>query len=661
MKDELTLNRTRRESIKNLISEGSTVDQQNYGALLGSCLGLIVLKVAQVTLDGEVGELAMYVQGTLCAVFGLGVLFLWVGFRLKPGKCRFRIESLIIVMNYLVLYFIVFNDMYLELYCGNEARPGFSNDTFILGCFVIYYCFIDIKKWVIVVNLLLLSMVNLGFAIILHTNSIGSTLAGQGLLFLFPVLITKSRESLYRPRVLNHTGLSAEFERNELQNEFHYRNLEQCLFTCDYIIETLTKTLKLPTSSATRRRLKNSIAETRKIKQYLVHGDLNDYIPDQEMNEEDMTFCRENYTKRSTSNSHFSVKYNERRATLLQVLKSPTLQVTDLDTDLNALITGAGQVWNFNVWMVHEVTGHSIVSIGNYLIENWQICREFSISQRIVDSFLKELESSYEDNPYHNACHASDVLCSLIYFITHSQLMEQLTLQEVLACFIAALGHDIGHPGMTNRYLVKSRHQLALQYNDISVLENMHSYLTFSLMKGESDILKSLSEEVYEAIRRLVVEMILSTDMSNHFEHYARFKGKLFTNSLSMGNAKDRAFILSIGIKCADIGHSAKELAIHQQWTKLITQEFFHQGDLEKAQGLPVSMYFDRENTSIPKSQIGFLRHVCFPLFDEWCKYLNSKIIESDCISQLKNNILYWESLDIPKIEDKNSIESTPC
>ena len=55
-----------------------------------------------------------------------------------------------------------------------------------------------------------------------------------------------------------------------------------------------------------------------------------------------------------------------------------------------------------------------------------------------------------------------------------------------MAAVIAALGHDVGHPGVNNRYLVNSSDYLAIRYNDISVLENMHASLTFSLMEGNN-------------------------------------------------------------------------------------------------------------------------------------------------------------------------------
>nr|PIM04100.1 3'5'-cyclic nucleotide phosphodiesterase domain-containing protein [Toxoplasma gondii COUG] len=49
---------------------------------------------------------------------------------------------------------------------------------------------------------------------------------------------------------------------------------------------------------------------------------------------------------------------------------------------------------------------------------------------------------------------------------------------ETILCF-AALGHDVGHPGFNNAFLVATNQPIALVYNDHAVLENYHAYITF--------------------------------------------------------------------------------------------------------------------------------------------------------------------------------------
>ena len=37
---------------------------------------------------------------------------------------------------------------------------------------------------------------------------------------------------------------------------------------------------------------------------------------------------------------------------------------------------------------------------------------------------------------------------------------------QIFALLVAAIGHDLEHPGLTNAYLVRSRAPLATRYND---------------------------------------------------------------------------------------------------------------------------------------------------------------------------------------------------
>lgn len=54
--------------------------------------------------------------------------------------------------------------------------------------------------------------------------------------------------------------------------------------------------------------------------------------------------------------------------------------------------------------------------------------------------------------------------------------------------FLAALAHDINHPGTVNALEVKRKSSLALEYKNESVLENMHLAHLWSLLKKDSEI-----------------------------------------------------------------------------------------------------------------------------------------------------------------------------
>ena len=72
----------------------------------------------------------------------------------------------------------------------------------------------------------------------------------------------------------------------------------------------------------------------------------------------------------------------------------------------------------------------------------------------------------------------------MLYFIYNSNLIENLSDLDNLSIVIAAISHDVGHPGVNNRFLINNREALALTYNDYSVLENMHACVCFEVMKN---------------------------------------------------------------------------------------------------------------------------------------------------------------------------------
>ena len=93
---------------------------------------------------------------------------------------------------------------------------------------------------------------------------------------------------------------------------------------------------------------------------------------------------------------------------------------------------------------------------------------------------------------------------------------------------LAAACHDVGHPGLNNAYLTASDHPLALTYNDHAPLEQMHAATAFLTMRSVGcDVLAPLSRPLKTTVRRLVVEAILSTDNSRHFNLVSRLKRRI--------------------------------------------------------------------------------------------------------------------------------------
>lgn len=241
--------------------------------------------------------------------------------------------------------------------------------------------------------------------------------------------------------------------------------------------------------------------------------------------------------------------------------------------------------------------------------------------------------------------HACCVFNSFMCFVTQSKIDSIITPLESIVCMVAVLAHDIGHPGVTNRYLIASKNELALRYNDISVLENMHCALVYTLLNDPNcNIFLHLKSSEWTNCRKLLIELIMFTDMSKHFELISRFRMRSCSlHDLNEEIFEDRNLVLCIALKCADLGHSAKTFSLHEKWTFLVSEEFFLQGDLEKRSGLPVSIYCDRDSTDINKSQSGFLRNVCVPLYEIFGLYVKSEFFEKFCLEQLQKNLATWD------------------
>jgi hypothetical protein len=244
-----------------------------------------------------------------------------------------------------------------------------------------------------------------------------------------------------------------------------------------------------------------------------------------------------------------------------------------------------------------------------------------------------------------------------VYFLTNSRLSDNLTTLEWLSGIVACLAHDVGHLGTSNRFLINSGHELALNYNDISVLEMMHASTVFQVLKSENfNIFASLQPDKMAQVRKLIIDMILATDLAKHFDILSFMRTKYSENS-DLSNRDARADVFRLCLKCADVGHSAKSLELHEKWCILITEEFFEQGDEEKKLGLPVSMFCDKETANISKSQVGFLRNIASPLFNTLSSILASEEVEKACLMQLKHNEAYWEALG--KQRNLSSINSS--
>ncbi|XP_063451294.1 dual specificity calcium/calmodulin-dependent 3',5'-cyclic nucleotide phosphodiesterase 1A isoform X6 [Pan paniscus] len=270
--------------------------------------------------------------------------------------------------------------------------------------------------------------------------------------------------------------------------------------------------------------------------------------------------------------------------------------------------------WSFDVFALNEASGeHSLKFMIYELFTRYDLINRFKIPVSCLITFAEALEVGYSKykNPYHNLIHAADVTQTVHYIMLHTGIMHWLTELEILAMVFAAAIHDYEHTGTTNNFHIQTRSDVAILYNDRSVLENHHVSAAYRLMQEEEmNILINLSKDDWRDLRNLVIEMVLSTDMSGHFQQIKNIR-----NSLQQPEGIDRAKTMSLILHAADISHPAKSWKLHYRWTMALMEEFFLQGDKEAELGLPFSPLCDRKSTMVAQSQIGFIDFIVEPTF----------------------------------------------
>ncbi|XP_028986470.1 dual specificity calcium/calmodulin-dependent 3',5'-cyclic nucleotide phosphodiesterase 1A isoform X2 [Betta splendens] len=271
--------------------------------------------------------------------------------------------------------------------------------------------------------------------------------------------------------------------------------------------------------------------------------------------------------------------------------------------------------WSFDVFALNEASGdHALKFIFYELLTRYDLISRFKIPISAVVSFVEALEVGYSKhkNPYHNLIHAADVTQTVHYLLLKTGMVHWLTELEIFAMIFAAAVHDYEHTGTTNNFHIQTRSDTAILYNDRSVLESHHVSAAYRLLQDddEMNILYNLSKDDWRELRALVVEMVLATDMSCHFQQVKAMK-----NFLQQPEGIDKPKALSLLLHTADISHPAKSWDVHHRWTTSLLEEFFRQGDKEAELGLPFSPLCDRKSTMVAQSQIGFIDFIVVPTF----------------------------------------------
>ncbi|KAF9125716.1 3',5'-cyclic-nucleotide phosphodiesterase [Mortierella sp. 14UC] len=351
---------------------------------------------------------------------------------------------------------------------------------------------------------------------------------------------------------------------------------------------------------------------------------------------------------------------------------------------------------------------------------------DLNIPDHLLHRFVIGLRDSYHrSNPYHNFAHAVDVLQATFYFLCRMgklpssgygyppvattpngdvagipngvvdhddsanaheidssaniptdnstadgddspaiHVSDFLRPEDIFALLVASIGHDVGHPGVNNMFLVNAHTPLAQVYNDRSVLESFHSMALFQVMKKhgfECFDVDSQNRKFME-FRKMVVSTILATDMGLHFDYVGKIKEqteRLRLRNLPGGNTpkpnqasideQERLVLCGSLIKCADISNASRPFHVAERWSTVLLQEMCNQADIEKemavasgSQSVPAGSTKSLANDHGMQidSQLGFIHGFAMPLFSS----VKEMVPEMGyCVDLLQVNHKIWE------------------
>jgi len=269
------------------------------------------------------------------------------------------------------------------------------------------------------------------------------------------------------------------------------------------------------------------------------------------------------------------------------------------------------QDWGLDFW---ELSEERMAELCWSMLREWGLVEAFNIAPARFAALVVVLFEHSHQVPYHTKHHWFSVTATT-FTILHScpEVRRRLTKLELLAVIVGSLGHDTDHPGVTNGFLSSVSHDLAIRYNDISILENHHAATYFSLLAREDcDFLSSLTKKDCGTLRGLVVACILNTDMARHFNLLEDFKATMLSWHSTEGG---RRTLLSMVVHCADIGNPLRSWPVYKKCADRIASEFSAQVRLEDHFSLPRTPHMEglEKPAAQAKMEKGFARVFCSP------------------------------------------------
>ncbi|XP_024936259.1 cGMP-specific 3',5'-cyclic phosphodiesterase isoform X2 [Cephus cinctus] len=251
------------------------------------------------------------------------------------------------------------------------------------------------------------------------------------------------------------------------------------------------------------------------------------------------------------------------------------------------------------------------------MFKQCDLIQRFHIPYDVLCRWILSVKKNYRPVKYHNWRHALNVAQTMFAMLKTGKMEQFMTDIEILGLLVACLCHDLDHRGTNNAFQTKTESPLAILYST-STMEHHHFDQCVMILNSDSNnIFQSLSMEDYRKVMRVVENAILSTDLAMYFKKKNRFMELIDEGEFDWQSEEKKELLCGMMMTACDVSAIAKPWEIQHRVAKLVADEFFDQGDLEKLQlnQQPVAMMDREKRDELPQMQVGFIDVICLPLY----------------------------------------------
>eukprot|EP00768_Dysnectes_brevis_P006259 gnl/Dysnectes_brevis/4856_a6728_581.p1 GENE.gnl/Dysnectes_brevis/4856_a6728_581~~gnl/Dysnectes_brevis/4856_a6728_581.p1 ORF type:complete len:963 (+),score=310.37 gnl/Dysnectes_brevis/4856_a6728_581:327-2891(+) len=290
---------------------------------------------------------------------------------------------------------------------------------------------------------------------------------------------------------------------------------------------------------------------------------------------------------------------------------TPSISPAEADTLFTYTATMRGppiSILDLNPFVLRKAVGWPIVAAADgACVAMGLYCDTFQ--RDAVLDYAADVENLMRPNSYHSNVHVADVVTTLTALLTRPAKKHPDWKPHLRVLVLAAVAHDVSHPGLSNPILRAVSHPASLICRGDSPLERYHSAIAHALLLRRPGIV--LDKKAMDLVHYLIV----ATDPT-------RTAGLRERLRLPMQEEDDEEELFLAGLTAVlnfiDISNQAKPWCLAQRHAYACCQEFSGAAQIESELGLKSVINSETNlDQQIPGAESAFIRFAIIPLLDD--------------------------------------------